>query len=302
VTTSDSQTVTERRRGFSICRRLALSRRKSFRRFPSAPLRNPLLGKILHMGGYKKFMEALTAAILQDLREVQRDDKKASVINQRATKYLFDDGPEVPAPDLTARERYVGGLLWCFSEVALAAQTLKDIEFYIRLFPYDASKISKHRHLHFLVEAYLHEIYILEQRLSAYLKFIERQHKRDPRLPQIKARCKALQKDIQIYLKEFVSTRGSHVHETRFSDRRLGRLAAFELLGLPDTRDKDEGKMATAMRARYESEYRKARTHYREWVRKINSRVSALLDAYLDSLFDLVFHPDNSVSYPSRLK
>jgi hypothetical protein len=259
------------------------------------------LGKILHMSGYKKFMGALTAVMLQHLRDVHKDEKRATVLNQRGMKYLFDAGPDVAAPDLTERERYVGGLVWHFSEVALAAETLKDIEFYIRLFPYDVSKISKHRHLQFLVEAYLHEIYILEQRLSAHLKFIERQHKADPRLSQVKARCQTLKKDIQIYLKELVSTRGSHVHETRFSDRRLGRLAAFELLGMPDNRDKDEGKMATAMRARYESEYRKARTRFREWIRKTNSQMSALLDLYFQTLFPLVFHPDNSVSYPSRL-
>jgi hypothetical protein len=262
----------------------------------------PFLGKILHMGGYKKFMEALTAVILQDLREVQKDEKKASVLNQRANKYLFGDGPEALELDVTARERYIGDLFSHFSEVSVASMTLKDIEFYIRRFPYDVSKISKHRHLQFLVEAYLNEIYILEQRLLTFLTFIERQHKGDPRLTQIKATCKALRKDVQASFKELVGTRGSHVHEARYSARRLNRLAAFEVLGLPDASDRDEGKMATGMRARYNSEYWKARTYFREWVRKINARMGALLDVYFQTLFPLVFHPDNTASYPSRLK
>jgi hypothetical protein len=259
-------------------------------------------GKMLHMSAYNKFMEALTAVMLQDLREVQKDEKKANVLNQRANKYLFGNGPEAPQLNVTARERYIGDLFSHFSEVSLAFITLKDIEFYIRRFPYDVSKISKHRHLQFLVEAYLNEIYILEQRLLTFLTFIDRQHKGDPRLPQIKAKCKPLRKGVQTSFEELVGTRGSHVHQVRFSDRQLNRLAAFELLGLPGASDRDAGKMATAMRARYNSEYWKARTHFREWIRKTNSRMTALLDVYFQTLFPLVFHPDNSVSYPSRLK
>lgn len=253
------------------------------------------------MSGFKKFQTALAAAIMEDITQLQKNNNKTDLFKKRFQKFLFDHGPDTPPLCATGRERYVQGLYLHFAEVALASETLKDIEFYIGRFPYKVSKISKHRHLQFLVEAYLHEIYILEQRLLTYLKFIERKHKGDPRVPQIRTTCRTLTKGTQVTLKQLVDTRGGHVHQTRFSDKRLDRLAAFDLLGLPDALD-DDSKMAQAMRVLYKLEYRKARVHFQEWVGKINSGMSKLLDIYFDRLFAIVFQPDNSISYPSRLK
>ena len=242
----------------------------------------------------------MDVACIEDLNQVRKDKEKADLFEKRFRKLLFDDGPEAPPLNITGRERYVQGLSLRCAEVALASETLKDIEFYIGRFPYKVSKISKHRHLQFLVEAYLHEIYILKERLNTYPKFIEREHKGDPRFPQIKATCRALIKGTQDTLKEIVDTRGSHVHEMRFSDKRLSRLTAFDLFGLPDA--SDDSKMAQAMRWLYKSEYRRARKHFQAWVGKNNSGISKLLDIYFERLYAVVFHPDNSISFPSRLK
>jgi integrase len=59
-------------------------------------------------------------------------------------------------------------------------------------FPSRQARIAKHRHLQFHVEAFLNELYILGQRLLSLLNFIERQHRRDPRLDHIKAVWNAL--------------------------------------------------------------------------------------------------------------
>jgi hypothetical protein len=54
------------------------------------------------------------------------------------------------------------------------------------------SPIQKHRRLQFHVEAYLHETYLLEQRLLKFLKVLEREHRRDPEIKAIKELCAAL--------------------------------------------------------------------------------------------------------------
>lgn len=79
-------------------------------------------------------------------------------------------------------------------EVARHDERHRVLRFYVGKFPYRKTQIAKHRHLQFHVEAFLHELYILQERLVKFLKFIERQHRRDARLPQIKAVCEVLKK------------------------------------------------------------------------------------------------------------
>ena len=81
-------------------------------------------------------------------------------------------------------------------------------------------------------KAYIHELYLLEQRLLQFLKFIERQHRGDPRLPAIKDLCGVLKEYVLGVMKKGTSLRGSHVHQQRLSDTQIERLHAISFYTL----------------------------------------------------------------------
>jgi hypothetical protein len=174
---------------------------------------------------------------------------------------------------------------------------MKDIEFYIGRFPYRKTQITKHRHLQFHVEAFLHELYILQQRLLQFLAFIERQHRRDPRLPGIKAACGVLKEFVVNSMKKGVAVRGSHVHRWRLSDTKIERLNAINFYTLmPDAR------VRKVFKPFYEVEYRKTRKQWRGWIADGIEAAQKLVDSYFDEVFKLVFDEGGKPTYPSRLK
>ena len=174
---------------------------------------------------------------------------------------------------------------------------MQDIEFYAGRFPYRKTKVAKHRHLQFHVEAYLNELYILRERLTQFLKFIERQHRRDPRLPHIKVACEVLNDFVIEAMKKGIAIRGSHVHQWRLSDTQLDRLNSISFYTkMPDR------KIRKAGIAYYESEYRKIRKKWCNWMADGIEQAQKLVDSYLDEVFKLIFNNKGKLIYPSRLK
>jgi hypothetical protein len=73
-------------------------------------------------------------------------------------------------------------IFYGFSEIGSALDALKLTEELLRLAPPRSKRIDKDSYLKFLVGSYLQELYILEQRLTAYAKKISRIY-RTPSLP-----------------------------------------------------------------------------------------------------------------------
>jgi hypothetical protein len=174
---------------------------------------------------------------------------------------------------------------------------MKDIEFYVGRFPYSQARIAKHRHLLFHIEAFLGELYILQQRLIQFLTFITRQHRRDPRLQQIQAACKVLNDFVIDAMRKGIAIRGSHVHKWRLSDNQIDRLNGINFYTMMPN-----AKIKKAFKAYYESEYWKIRKHWRKWIASGIAEAQNLVDAYFDGVFRLMFNDKGKLLYPSRLK
>jgi len=223
--------------------------------------------------------------------------KKAKLLIHEIHKEIFELGPPTPPGKPSPRSRYIQWVGHHFSEILRAIDTMKDIEFYVGRFPYSKTKISKHQQLQFHVEAFLHELYILQQRLLQFLVFIERQHREDPSLPEIKAACAVLKEFVIDSMKKGVAIRGSHVHRWKLSDTKIERLNAINFYTLmPDK------KVRKVFNKFYESEYRKARKDWRGWIADGIAEGQQILDAYFDEVFKLVFDDKGKYTYPSRLK
>lgn len=223
--------------------------------------------------------------------------KKAKLLINEIHKDIFELGPPTPFEKPTGRTRYHQWLIHHVSEISTSLDTMRDIKFYIGKFPYRRTQIAKHRHLQFHVESFLHEIYILQARLMQFLKFIERQHRRDPRLPQIKATCAVLNTLVIDSMKKGIAVRGSHVHRWRMSDKKIERLHTISFYTMMPSK-----KIKKAFTTFYESEYRKTRKQWRVQIAGGIAGAQKLVDAYFDEVFKLVFDNKGKLTYPSRLK
>jgi hypothetical protein len=247
--------------------------------------------------GFDKFRSALGDSLWPDMRRWLRSEKHAKLLLDEIHKEIFGLGPPTPPGKPTGRRRYIQWLTHHCSEIDNTLLTMEDIEFYIGRFPYRKTPITKHRHLQFHVEAFLHEFYILKERLLQFLVFIERQHRRDPRLPGIKAACGVLKESVIDSMKRGIAIRGSHVHRWRLSDTKIQRLNAINFYNLmPDI------KIRKVFKPFYEAEYRKTRKQWRGWIVAGIEAAQKLVDSYFDEVFKLVFDGRGKPIYPSRLK
>jgi hypothetical protein len=253
--------------------------------------------KTSSLKGLEKFERALVEEGMPDMIGLLQSKKKAKLLLDEIHKHIFDLGPPTPPGKTTGRSKHRQWLMHHSSEILTTLDTMKDIEFYIGRFPYSKAKIAKHRHLQFHVEAFLQELYILQQRLIQFLKFIERQHRRDPRLPQIQAECEVLNNFVIEAMKKGIAIRGSHVHKWRLSDTQIDRLNGIRFYTMMPNK-----KIQTAFKAYYESEYRKIRKQWRKWIASGTEEAQKLVDAYFDEVFKLMFDDRNKLVYPARLK
>jgi hypothetical protein len=253
--------------------------------------------KLSSLKGVDKFLFALATEGKQEMERWFSSKKKSKLLLDEVHKHIFELGPPTPPGKPTGRSKYRQLVGHHFSEIARALDTMRDIEFYIGRFPYRKTAIAKHRHLQFHVEAFLHEIYILQQRLLRFIVFIERSHRRDPRLPGIKAACGVLTSFVVESMKKGVAIRASHVHKWRLSDTKIERLQAISLYTLMPNK-----KVKKTFKAFYETEYQKTRKQWLNWIADGIAEAQMVVDAYFDEVFKLVFDERGRTTYPSRLK
>lgn len=247
--------------------------------------------------GTEKFQRAINAELGRSMKGWLKSKKRSKLLLDEIHKEIFELGPPNPPGKPTGRRRYIQKLTHHFTEILRALDTMRDIEFYAGRFPYRRAVIAKHRHLQFHVEAFLHELYILQLRLTQLLTFIERQHRKDPRLPGIEAGCEVLNDFVLGSFRRGVLLRSNHVHQARLSDTKIERLQAISFYTMMPNK-----RIRRAFEAFYESEYRKTRKLWRRWIAGTIGEVQKILDAYFDQVFTLVFDEWGRPTFPSRLK
>ncbi len=253
--------------------------------------------KLNSFKGMEKFQAALMNDRLDGIASWLTSKKKSKLLMDEVHKHIFATGPPTPPRKRTGRSHFHQLLTYHLAEIQTTLDTMRDIEFYMGRFPYSEAKIARHRHLIFHVQAFLNELYILQQRLDGLLTFIERQYRKDPRLDYIKDVCKLLKNFVTESMKKGVEIRGSHVHKWRLSDNDHDRLIGIDLY----TKMPNE-KIQVAFKKFYDSEYKKVRKRRREWVANGIKVSQELVDGYFDALFELVFDASGVMMYPSRLK
>ena len=205
--------------------------------------------------------------------------------------HLFFGGPlhrSGTAPKVSVTERFTLDLLQKFSEIANSSESLNSIYKVIRRAPASATGVEPTRHLRLSMEAWLHETYILRERCTAFLKFLERSYRADPRAANIRATTKEVRKRVDGAFSGVTQVRSSHVHQLRYDDEDLQRLSTLSLLASQNDIYKAPLKAAT----------RTVRSTKATWMAERNIEVQHLLDRYFASLYDIVFDADGRPQFP----
>lgn len=229
------------------------------------------------MAGYEKFQ----AAILGRFREILGEMTLAEI--------------EADLAKLWTKHALLGDVFRGFIEIHESYKTLRDIEVYIRRFPYSDTKIQKTRHLRYHIESYLNEMYILKERLEAFAKRMARRHRKSPWVSQ-----EGFKKLIELVItwpNEIVKTRGSHVHSRRFSADDLQRLEGWEIFL------QEEGIDANfiANLEMFEEGYRTTRKKWQTRITENNDSVKVLLDAYFGALYAVLFDEKGQLKLPYEI-
>jgi hypothetical protein len=248
------------------------------------------------MKGFEKFQYAMLEAatlIIRPLTESQNKEAGEALWN-----HLFDlDGPRETPTKHTGRAIYFGRLFKAFLEITHSLETLEDIEFYVGRFPFQNTRISRDRYLQFHIETYFSELYLLQQRLNHYVVLLERQYRRDPRLPEILTKCKNLPVLAAKALEGPLRVRHSHVHEARVTDRGIDRLKSIGLL----TKSKDSA-LSSYMQIQYRFVHSDVKKKWKKAIVKNNDNLLQVLDVFFERFFTVVFEESGALKYPSRLK
>lgn len=167
-----------------------------------------------------------------------------------------------------------------FTEIREALETLELTELLVGLNPPRSKRIDKDGYLKFLIGAYLQEMYILEQRLTAYGKKIARLYNK-PKLPSL------VQEVVYNPLEGIINTRGAHVHTRRFNDERLNMVSTMALFR----------RMGHELGEDLEFEYKIAQRQWRNQIRANNQATMKLVDQYF-RVMHVVMCKDNKIIFP----
>lgn len=167
-----------------------------------------------------------------------------------------------------------------FTEIGSALETLALTEKLLRLAPPRSKSVDKDSYIKFLVGSYLQEMYILEQRLTAYATKLSRLY-RIPSLPS------TVQRVVFEPLKGLIITRGAHVHQRRFSDKSLESIATLALFH----------RAGYKLGENFEFEYKLVQLEWSKRVRKNNQATRRIVDQYC-TLLEVVICKDGKVTLP----
>jgi len=243
------------------------------------------------MDGFEKYQLSVLQAA-SDLADRITEEHKDELVEVMLNELLDREGPVVLDRNFSDEDYFVGRLFHGFSEIVGSFNNLLDIETYIGRFPYGNTRITKVRHLGYHIGNFLNEVYILKERLLAYLTRIGRLYKGDSSHSDILRKIHPLFRLVKKNLDNILKVRGRHVHRLRYSDRALDKLSTLEVLSINIGRQQYTSS--------YEYQYKHIRKEWKNKVASINEEIKKILDQYFEQLFTVVCDADFNLVYPER--
>jgi len=179
------------------------------------------------------------------------------------------------------------------SEIMSTIEIIELIPLFIKTFPYSRKGMSKSRYIQYHVGNYFVEVGNLNYRLKLYLNKLKNAYRKTAKKKEhIDQITKILQKYRETVLKGPIGVRDNHIHNFRYSDKELDRLATIELLN-------GEGKSREELLLglQYEAAFKKARHKWIKQIKENSSQIEQIIDFYFKALMKIVA-PKGSIVYP----
>jgi hypothetical protein len=197
--------------------------------------------------------------------------------------------PMTSAPFRRRDDIFLDRLMDSFVEIHDSYERLRDVELYAGRFPFSRTRVDKVRFLRFAVEAWLHELYMLRERLYAFTTTLQRAYRKDARAQRVAFAAESMRQMARHALDGVTRARDSHVHESRFTDIEIRQLSLLRILAL---REPQQAWL-------FEAVYIETRRKKREWLQRNNDAVEQVLNEYFGIALPLVFTPSGKLSPPN---
>lgn len=211
----------------------------------------------------------------------------------RADLGAFFNQPD-PAASLRRDHRLVWDLVQSATEVWETYDALLEIATFLRRTPYTSLGVTKTRYLHFLIGAYLHEVYILKERVEALAKTVARKYRQD----DTPARTSFLTTSQRVVagLTNPLRVRGRHVHSRRYNDESLQHMTSLEFLA--EASDNPVFRLVAS--EDFNRQYRSSCREWRSTIAGNNAASKALLDALFTAMSEVVFARGAQIRRPAH--
>lgn len=200
-----------------------------------------------------------------------------------------------PPEHLNREQSLLGELSWRCAEITETLEIMRDIEVYVRRFPYGRTRITKTRHLIFNISSYLNEFYLLHERVESLVAWVAKKYRKDERpelqhLQDMTGRFRASASNV-------IETRGVHVHKKRYGDPELNRAATWELIaGDVPTYGRDAAFAADQLATIYSKE----RSDWTARIKRNNDTTEALLDPIFLAFRAVILKDQEEVRWPQH--
>lgn len=176
-----------------------------------------------------------------------------------------------------------------FDEIVTSHLCMKDIEIYIKRFPYRDAGVSSLRYLKYHIVSHLNEIYLYQERIKAFLEFIQKRYRKNFVAGELNLMAQNILELIKSSLRDVILTRGIHVHEKRFTTDDFDKLIFLENLKKSEA-DTFEGL--------YELECTQARKKWAKIIHANNLVMEQLLNLISKELYSILFDENGQIIFP----
>ncbi len=222
------------------------------------------------MKGYDRYLSVISDWSGEVMKPVYVDRKK---------------GKKTTIPN----EEFFRKIFYGFTEIKDSLESLQLSERLVGSNPPRLKNLPLDEYLRYHVNAYLQEMYILQQRLSTYTKWIDRVYRKAPVGKKIKKTAPSLNEYIYKSLENIIKRRGAHVHQMRYDDEDLKDLSISTLISIHKKEFEEDAKFT----------YQLTKTKWHAKIKKNNVDTLKVLDEYFDEIHDLIVD-DGKIIEPNK--
>ncbi len=172
-----------------------------------------------------KYIFIINSLAIEEIEEfesrlTQEDRKKLNEVWLSPQKDFFDQSKY-----LTLKGIFVSEVSRSLIEILDSLTKLENIQAYLGV-KSPTKKVGDVEFLRYNIENYLHEIYLLKERLKKHVNIINKSYQNK----SVKKKTTLLKNDVEKVFKSYVHKRNLHVHDSRYYEHELSRLETLELL------------------------------------------------------------------------